>query len=92
MIDLRPATLREANEIVARWHSHHRQVRGHLFSIAAEDGREIVGVVIVGRPVAPALCDGRTLEVTRLCTNRHRNAASKLLGGGLESSARDGGS
>jgi hypothetical protein len=76
---LRPATLREANAWIAEHHSHHRPVRGHLFSIAAELG-DLIGVVVVGRPVAPGLQDGRTLEVTRLCTIGHPNAASCLLG------------
>ncbi len=39
-----------------------------------------VGACIVGRPVARKLDNGVTWEVTRLCTNGHRNAASKLLG------------
>jgi hypothetical protein len=86
MIDVRPCSLAEANEVVAAWHSHHRPVRGHKFSLVADaiDDAEAphvrVGVVIVGRPVAQALDDGRTYEVTRLCTNGYRNAASFLLG------------
>lgn len=44
------------------------------------DGPECVGVVIVSRPVARLLDDGRTLDVTRLCTNGRKNAASALLG------------
>jgi len=39
---------------------------------------ELVGVAIVGRPVARHRDDGRTLEVTRLCTNGTKNACSKL--------------
>lgn len=77
--ELKPATLRDANALVARWHSHHKPVRGHLFSIGAYHKGECVGVVIVGRPVAAGLQDGTTYEITRLCTNGHRNAASKLI-------------
>lgn len=38
----------------------------------------IVGVAIVGRPVARSLDDGWTLEVNRLCTNGTKNACSML--------------
>lgn len=85
MIGVRPMSLAEANAVVVRWHSHHRPVRGHKFSLAAIvpnewHGVDVVGAVIVGRPVAQAMDDGRTYEVTRLCTNGHPNAASRLLG------------
>jgi hypothetical protein len=39
---------------------------------------DIVGVVIVGRPVARMLDDGKTLEVTRCCTDGTHNACSML--------------
>lgn len=75
----RPLTLADANAVVAKWHSHHKPVKGHRFSIGAFDGGVCVGAVIVGRPVARRLDTGTTFEVTRLCTNGHRNAASFLL-------------
>lgn len=72
--------LAEANAFVEAHHRHHRPVVGHLFSIgAALDGR-IVGVVIVGRPVARMRDDGETTEVTRLCTDGTKNACSFLYG------------
>jgi hypothetical protein len=72
--------LAEANAFVREHHRHHRPVIGHLFSIgAALDGR-IVGVAIVGRPVARMRDDGVTAEVTRLCTDGTRNACSFLYG------------
>lgn len=74
-----PLTQREANEFVRRWHRHHKAPRGDVFRIGAStDGGEIVGVAIVGRPVARQLDDGWTLEVLRLCTDGHRNACSFL--------------
>lgn len=42
--------------------------------------RQLVGVAIVGRPVAPKLDDGLTVEITRVCTDGTRNAASMLYG------------
>lgn len=41
-------------------------------------GGVLVGVVQVGRPLARALCDGKTLEVLRLCSNGDRNVCSFL--------------
>lgn len=46
---------------------------------AYADGR-LVGVAVAGRPVARALADGLTVEVTRVCTDGTRNACSALLG------------
>ena len=43
-----------------------------------ENDSEIVGVVIVGRPVSRRLQDGWTLEVTRLATDGTKNACSFL--------------
>jgi hypothetical protein len=77
---LQPLDLDEANAFVARLHRHHKPVVGHKFSIGAEKDGEIVGVCIVGRPVARRRDDGMTLEVTRLCTDGTRNACSFLYG------------
>jgi hypothetical protein len=79
-LDKMPISLEDANAFVAEHHRHHKPVVGHKFSLAAvKDGR-IVGVVIVGRPVARLRDDGATLEVTRLCTDGTRNACSFLYG------------
>ena len=79
-MEIIPISLREANEFVKQYHRHHKPVVGHKFSVAASDSGKIVGVAIVGRPVARSLDDGRTLEVTRCCTNGHANACSFLYG------------
>ncbi len=75
-----PMDLAEANAFVAEHHRHHRPVVGHKFSIGAALGEKIVGVVIVGRPVARMRDDGMTLEVTRLATDGTKNACSFLYG------------
>lgn len=77
-----PIELAEANAFVTKHHRHHRPVIGHKFSIAAAFDEEavIVGVVIVGRPVARGRDDGVTLEVTRLATDGAKNACSFLYG------------
>jgi hypothetical protein len=81
-IELRPITLRAANQHVSKHHRHHKPVRGCVFCISVVHCGEICGVVIVGRPVAPGLQDGVTFEVTRLCLidGAPKNAASRLLG------------
>lgn len=75
-----PISFTDAAEFVRLHHRHHTPPQGHKFSIAAMDGCELVGVVIVGRPVARRRDDGLTLEVTRLCTTGHPNACSFLYG------------
>lgn len=75
-----PIGFSEAAAFVKAHHRHHTPPAGHKFSIAAYAEAELVGVVIVGRPVSRRRDDGRTLEVTRLCTNGHRNACSFLYG------------
>lgn len=72
--------LDEANDFVARLHRHHKPVVGHLFSLGAVLDGQLVGVAIVGRPVARMRDDGVTAEVTRLCTDGTRNACSFLYG------------
>ena len=73
-----PVTLTEAYAFVSEHHRHHRPPTGGLFAIGASEAEEIVGVVIVGRPVARMLADGWTVEVTRLATDGSRNACSML--------------
>ena len=78
--------LPDANAFVAAYHRHHKPVVGHLFSIGAvldfgdHGANKLVGVAIVGRPVARMRDDGVTAEVTRLCTDGTRNACSFLYG------------
>lgn len=78
-MQLCPITLREARRFVDDHHRHHRAPQGGRFSIAAIDGDVVVGVVIVGRPVARNNDDGYTAEVTRLCVlDETPNACSML--------------
>ena len=64
-----PLELEEANDFVARHHRHHGVVRGFKFAIGCVDKTgAIVGVAIIGRPVARERQDGMTLEISRLCS------------------------
>lgn len=79
-LSLVPLDLNSANAFVDAHHRHHSEVIGHKFSLGAMLGDVLVGVCIVGRPVARGRDDGWTLEVTRLCTDGSRNACSFLYG------------
>lgn len=68
MISAVPITISAANAVVSKWHRHNKPVVGALFAIGAEFDEALVGIVIVGRPIARNLVDGRTAEVTRACT------------------------
>jgi hypothetical protein len=70
----------EANAFVSQYHRHHKPVPGMKFCIGISDGEKVVGVAIVGRPVARVLDDGWTLEVNRTCTTGEKNANSMLYG------------
>ena len=67
MIDLRPITIQDANAVVRDWHRHNKPVLSARFAIGAECEGQLVGVAIVGRPVARMLQDGYTAEVVRTC-------------------------
>jgi hypothetical protein len=62
-----PIELKEANAFVLSYHRHNKPVAGHRFSIGASDGEKLIGVAIIGRPVARHLQDGFTAEVLRCC-------------------------
>jgi len=64
-----PVKFSEAREFVRNFHRHNKPPVGHIFSVGASDGEQLVGVAICGRPVARALDDGETLEVIRCCTS-----------------------
>ena len=66
-MELTNLTLADANAFVTAHHRHNKKAQGHKFSIGAVIDGSLVGVAIVGRPVARKLDDGDTCEVTRLC-------------------------
>jgi hypothetical protein len=79
-LTLRPLTLKQANDLVAQWHRHHKPCVGHRFSLGAYVGDEPVGAAIVGRPVSRMTSAYDVAEVTRLVTNGYQNACSFLYG------------
>lgn len=79
-----PITLREANDFVEQYHRHNGRTSkdGGRFAIGASAERGLVGVAIVGRPLARLLQDGLTAEVLRVCTlsDAPKNTCSFLYG------------
>lgn len=75
-----PIGWREAKDWVEKTHRHHFSPQGWKFGAAAEKQGQIVGVVMVGRPVSRELAkrEPRTCEVLRLCTDGTPNACSYL--------------
>ena len=81
-----PITLKAANAFVATYHRHHKPSVGHKFSIGLSLNDDLIGVAIMGRPVARGSDNGFTIEVARLCTNGAKNACSMLYQAAARSS------
>ena len=78
---LRPVTLTEARRFVAEHHRHNRPPQGWLFGVGLSNGTDaLAGVAIAGRPLARMLQDGKTVEITRVCTVGQKNANSQMYG------------
>ena len=78
MLEIRPISIKHANDYIEQFHRHHGQKVGCRFAIACYDGETLVGVAIYANPVARNSDDGLTIEVSRLCTDGTKNACSKL--------------
>ncbi|CAB4137661.1 hypothetical protein UFOVP326_49 [uncultured Caudovirales phage] len=92
-----PIPQAEAKAFVARWHRHNKPPVGDIFRAGVWNGGDLVGVAMVGRPVARKLAEaGDAVEVTRLCirTDLPREltwkAASALYRHAAEEAARRG--
>lgn len=79
-LQLAPMSLKAASAFIAEHHRHNKPPQGGLFAVGARVGEKLVGVAIIGRPVARMLADGKTCEVTRLCTDGTPNCCSLLYG------------
>jgi L-amino acid N-acyltransferase YncA len=78
-LELVPLTITEGKAFVTRVHRHHPAPAGAMFAIGAAQNGEVVGVVMVGRPVSRVLAvDDYTAEVTRLASTGERNVCSLL--------------
>lgn len=75
-----PVTRDDALAFIEQVHRHHGRPVGYRFAVGVAAGDELVGVALAGRPVARALDDHRTIEVTRVATDGTPNACSMLYG------------
>jgi hypothetical protein len=77
-----PVDWTTAQSFCQSWHRHHpTPPPGHKFRVGvATDDDVLVGVAIVGRPVAREFDDGLTVEVNRSVTDGYPNANSMLYG------------
>ena len=73
-----PMELKDAQNFINAHHRHHQASHRDKFRIEASDGKNIIGVIQVGRPISRALDDGHTLEVLRLCTTGEKDVCSFL--------------
>ena len=80
MMEIKPCSLKEANEYVYSYHRHHKPSVGHKFSIKVVENGTTRGVAICGRPVSRYLDNGEILEINRVCTDGTYNACSMLYG------------
>lgn len=72
-------TFRAACAFVAQHHRHHKPPQGAVVSIGCRIDGALIGVAMLGRPVARRLDDGTRLEIIRHCViPGHPNAASWL--------------
>lgn len=78
-LELVPVDYATAADFVRIFHRHHdNPPPGWKFGIGVERDDELVGVIMVGRPIARHYDDGYTLEVNRSCVDDCPNANSML--------------
>lgn len=91
-----PIAFSRARSFVARHHAHCKPPAGWRFGLGCWNGLSLVGVSMVGRPVARMIDSTTTVEVNRLCLDRdlphalRYNAASMLLGQSAREARRRG--
>ncbi|MCK5316919.1 MAG: hypothetical protein KAJ55_03345 [Anaerolineales bacterium] len=96
-------TLTQAKEFIRRWHRHHKPPTGwrwgHALASYTDPFRrtaQVVGVAMVGRPVARAINHREVVEVNRLCVHPEIdsglvwNVASQLYGAAWKEAKRRG--
>jgi hypothetical protein len=89
-LELRPIGVREASDAVKRLHRHLPRVVGGLFGTTVFVGDELVGVAVASKPKARQSRDGFTVEITRVATDGHPNACSRLYAALCRASAAVG--
>ncbi len=80
MLELRPLSVTAARQEVKRLHRHLGRIVGGLFACSVWVDGELVGVGVASEPKASHHRGKRIVEITRIATNGHRNACSRLYG------------
>lgn len=81
-----PVSFSTARSFVGNHHTHNKPPVGWRFGAGVRNGSTLIGVVMVGRPVARLIDHHTTVEVNRLCIRRDTpsalawNACSMLYG------------
>ena len=68
--DVRPIAQAEAKAFVNEHHAHNKAPAGWRYGCGIWNGNQLIGVCMVGRPVARAIDATQVVEVNRLCINR----------------------
>jgi hypothetical protein len=69
-LEIRPIEQRDAKAFIREHHEHNPPPAGDRFRASIWNAGQLLGVVMVGRPVARALDHTRICEVNRLCLDR----------------------
>ncbi len=95
-LEVRPVSFRDAAAFVAAHHSHCGPPLMHRFSLGVWNGKRLMGVAMVGNPVARALMGRNLVEATRVCVRRDTErmlrdgCCSKLYAAAAHSAERAG--
>ena len=95
-LTIEPVSFSTAKSFVARNHRHCRAPAGWHFGAGIFNGDELIGCVMVGRPVARGFDPTRVVEVTRLCVRTDIapklpwNACSQLYGWAVREARKRG--
>jgi hypothetical protein len=79
-LKLTAITRTEARAFIARHHRHSKPPSVAVIQVGVSNGESLVGVGMAGRPLSRLLCDGRTLEILRICSDGTQNVCSMLYG------------
>ena len=73
-----PISMAEANDFIVKLHRHSKKVRGCKFCLGALKDDKLVGILVLGRPVARKLDNRYTAEILRTCSDGTKNVNSFL--------------
>jgi hypothetical protein len=95
-IELKPIERDQARAFVDEHHEHNKAPLGWRFGAGIWNGAQLIGVVMVGRPVARMIDASQVVEVNRLCLRRdvprelRWNACSQAYGWAAREAKRRG--